>query len=487
MKLEGKYCKDIEIFTDNIEEDAIKQIYEIAGCPEFKGSKIRIMPDVHSGKGIVIGFTAPLGKYVNPDHVGCVDRDTEVLTRFGWIKISNYKGEEILQYDPNTDNAEFKLPNAFIKLPEKQFYHFYQKDGTLDQMVSAEHNLLVYSGKSNKPKFNKYHPADLIKFKTIPKGYFRYKTTFSISKTNCNISDELIRVDVMIQADGHISYRKSLNLNHVELHFRKKRKIKRAKLLLKQAGIQYKLIILKDKSALIKFHIDPSFNKDLTKYYNADSRQLSIIAEECLNWDGHVGYRSYYSNTNKKNVDFIQFAFAASGNRASIYKHEYNNSSNNNTYYNVIKTRSQFCTYNRYPKIVDSIDGYKYCFNTDTGYFICRRRDNIFITGNCDISCGVSSVFFDKRLEPEMYEVFEHRVKQAIPMGMKIHQQRQFDVCEFLKYLRGELQKAYQKTGGLTYIYDFNNEGDLEEWLGDINMDLATFYKSIGTLGGGET
>ena len=86
-----------------------------------------------------------------------------------------------------------------------------------------------------------------------------------------------------------------------------------------------------------------------------------------------------------------------------------------------------------------------------------------------------------------MYEVFEHRVKQAIPMGMKIHQQRQFDVREFLKYLRGELQKAYQKTGGLTYIYDFNNEGDLEEWLEDINMDLATFYKSVGTLGGGET
>ena len=105
----------------------------------------------------------------------------------------------------------------------------------------------------------------------------------------------------------------------------------------------------------------------------------------------------------------------------------------------------------------------------------------------CDVSCGVSSVFFDKRLKPEMYEVFEHRVKQAIPMGMKIHQQRQFDVREFLKYLRGELQKAYQKTGGLTYIYDFNNESDLEEWLGDINMDLATFYKSVGTLGGGET
>lgn len=28
------------------------------------------MPDVHMGKGITIGFSAPLGKYVNPNHVG---------------------------------------------------------------------------------------------------------------------------------------------------------------------------------------------------------------------------------------------------------------------------------------------------------------------------------------------------------------------------------------------------------------------------------
>ena len=54
IELQGKYCKDIKIFTDNVEQEAIQQIYDIAGMPEFKDSKIRIMPDVHSGKGIVI-------------------------------------------------------------------------------------------------------------------------------------------------------------------------------------------------------------------------------------------------------------------------------------------------------------------------------------------------------------------------------------------------------------------------------------------------
>ena len=36
----------------------------------FEESKIRIMPDVHAGKDIVVGFTVPFTDHVNPDHVG---------------------------------------------------------------------------------------------------------------------------------------------------------------------------------------------------------------------------------------------------------------------------------------------------------------------------------------------------------------------------------------------------------------------------------
>lgn len=70
LELKGKYCKDCKIFTDNIEQDALSMIYHFLDHPMFEGSKIRIMPDVHAGKDIVVGFTVPFTDHVNPDHVG---------------------------------------------------------------------------------------------------------------------------------------------------------------------------------------------------------------------------------------------------------------------------------------------------------------------------------------------------------------------------------------------------------------------------------
>lgn len=62
--------KDLKIFTDNIDEIALKQIDELLEQEAFKNSKVRIMPDVHAGKGCVIGFTGNLGDKVIPNIVG---------------------------------------------------------------------------------------------------------------------------------------------------------------------------------------------------------------------------------------------------------------------------------------------------------------------------------------------------------------------------------------------------------------------------------
>ena len=70
LQLQGKYCKDCKIFTDNIEQDALSMIYHFLDNQMFEDSKIRIMPDVHAGKDIVVGFTVPFTDHVNPDHVG---------------------------------------------------------------------------------------------------------------------------------------------------------------------------------------------------------------------------------------------------------------------------------------------------------------------------------------------------------------------------------------------------------------------------------
>lgn len=62
--------KDLKIFTENIEDEAVNQINLLLEQEPFKDCKVRIMPDVHAGKGCVIGFTANLGDKVIPNIVG---------------------------------------------------------------------------------------------------------------------------------------------------------------------------------------------------------------------------------------------------------------------------------------------------------------------------------------------------------------------------------------------------------------------------------
>ena len=61
---------DLKIFTKNVEQEAVDQIELLLVQDAFKDCKVRIMPDVHAGKGCVIGFTADLGEKVIPNIVG---------------------------------------------------------------------------------------------------------------------------------------------------------------------------------------------------------------------------------------------------------------------------------------------------------------------------------------------------------------------------------------------------------------------------------
>ena len=70
---------DLKIFAENIEHEALSQIYTLIKQPAFADCKVRIMPDVHAGAGCVIGFTADLGDKVIPNIVG-VDIGCGMLT-----------------------------------------------------------------------------------------------------------------------------------------------------------------------------------------------------------------------------------------------------------------------------------------------------------------------------------------------------------------------------------------------------------------------
>ena len=69
MILEGKY-NQARVFTDDLESNAKKQILDMLDHEFTKGSKIRIMPDVHMGAGSVIGTTMTITDKVVPNLVG---------------------------------------------------------------------------------------------------------------------------------------------------------------------------------------------------------------------------------------------------------------------------------------------------------------------------------------------------------------------------------------------------------------------------------
>lgn len=79
IELKGKCNKDCIIYTDEIEQEAYSLIQGILDEKPSEGVPIRIMPDTHAGKDIVIGFTMPMTEYVNPNWIG-VDIGCSVST-----------------------------------------------------------------------------------------------------------------------------------------------------------------------------------------------------------------------------------------------------------------------------------------------------------------------------------------------------------------------------------------------------------------------
>ena len=57
-------------FATTVDEGAVEQIREVCNTEAFANCKIRIMPDVHAGKGCTIGTTMTVTDKIVPAMVG---------------------------------------------------------------------------------------------------------------------------------------------------------------------------------------------------------------------------------------------------------------------------------------------------------------------------------------------------------------------------------------------------------------------------------
>ena len=148
--------KNVKIFTDMIEDAAKAQIDRIAELDAFKDAKIRIMPDVHAGKGCVCGFTADLGDKVVPNligvDIGCgmlticlgkVDIDFEKLDKV--IRRQIPSGMTVNGRDVVGDRRDYVAndcdpKNCIAKFTEKEYEYF---DKSLMSLGGGNHFISI--------------------------------------------------------------------------------------------------------------------------------------------------------------------------------------------------------------------------------------------------------------------------------------------------------------------------------------------------------
>lgn len=131
--------KNLKIFTNDIEQEAINQINELLEQDAFKDSKIRIMPDVHAGKGCVIGFTGNLGDKVIPNIVG-VDIGCGMLcVELGNIDLDLERLDKIIrEYVPSGMNVHENKRYKFLELEQLYCYELLRnKDNWLEKSMGT--------------------------------------------------------------------------------------------------------------------------------------------------------------------------------------------------------------------------------------------------------------------------------------------------------------------------------------------------------------
>jgi RNA-splicing ligase RtcB len=96
MKITGTYNTAV-VFNDQLDNESRNQIQEFCNQELFRDARIRIMPDVHAGKGCVIGYTATLGRRVVPNLIGLDIGCGIQVSRLGSISPSYEKLDQFIR------------------------------------------------------------------------------------------------------------------------------------------------------------------------------------------------------------------------------------------------------------------------------------------------------------------------------------------------------------------------------------------------------
>lgn len=307
-------------------------------------------------------------------HTGrwCLTGDHEVLTDKGWVRLDEWTGGPIACWNISTEAVAFQKAKALCFDYSGDLYHW--TDTRFDQISTPDHKMPI-----RKRYTSEWYTLTVSEMAKRSKPAIPFT---GVRQTVPSLDHDTLRVLIMTQADGHYGHDFGLRF-----HFKKVRKIERCKTLLRKAEIPYKEKLNSDGSTTIVIpqRVLPMYLRmfrDKTFGMWLLNESADVIFDEIVHWDGYkCGPHSIqYCTTNKTNADIIQALAHTSGRAANIKTKT--RSGWSDTYYVDIWLTPSAQHQILKPFTIEPYAGKVYCAETQTGFFLVRRKGKCWITGN---------------------------------------------------------------------------------------------------------
>lgn len=102
-----------------------------------------------------------------------------------------------------------------------------------------------------------------------------------------------------------------------------------------------------------------------------------------------------------------------------------------------------------------------------------------------DIGCTISMHRLSVPVSPEDFPILDHRIREAVPVGAEICAKNSLNEKELFRFLNSQYQKARSAAPELINEASRIDARFITDFCRRIKLQEGIFYKSLGTLGGG--
>lgn len=291
-----------------------------------------------------------LNMVIATGYAGCVDKDTQFLSSTGWKNISDYQEGDLVAQVYNGSFVNFTKPISYIKQPCDSFNYF--TGSSIDQKLSDDHRIVDVS-------FQSTLVSDFVKTNSTISIY----TGFFVSGDGSNI-DNVAFLDVLCWLFGSKKDNTySFNLSDINSNL---------PVINNVLSLTNTSSSTTDKLLTITYTVSKDFNQ-FTMCSTPDAHVYNVAALMLLkdNVQHNTDSTLTLTVSDKSKLDQLQFFASACGHTAIIKDNTLNISTK--TCQDIVSTSVQS---------YKSLDGFKYCFEVETGNLLLRSNGHIFVTGN---------------------------------------------------------------------------------------------------------